>query len=78
MNIDGTEEGAVPYKTVDAVAYWDVAGSLNFGDFRWSVGADNVLDKIPPYLPGSGYNANMQVYDHIGRYFWTKVGYTFH
>jgi outer membrane receptor protein involved in Fe transport len=69
---------SAPYTDVDAIAYWDISGSLTFGDFNWIVGCNNVIDKDPPYFPGTGYNGHPQTYDFIGRYIWTNLGYTFH
>jgi outer membrane receptor protein involved in Fe transport len=77
MTILDAAEGA-PYTSVPAVAYWDIAAGLNVGDFNIAIGMDNVLDKVPPYLPGSHYNGNISMYDTIGRYMWTRLNYHFH
>ena len=66
-----------PYYETEAVTYWDASGSVRIGEFQLIVGCNNILDKEPPYFPGTGYNGNPQVYDFIGRYFWTRLGYTF-
>ena len=77
MDVEGRSPD-VPFPSLEEVAYWDLAASLKLGDFEWVIGCDNVLDRDPPYFWGSAYNASVQVYDVIGRYFWTKLTYTFH
>ncbi len=75
MEIQDAQEGA-PYTDVEHVAYWDMSASLNLGAFNVAIGVDNVTNRIPPYLPGSHYNGNIAMYDTIGRYFWTRLNYT--
>ena len=76
MNIKDAPDDA-PYFDVDSVVYWDISGRIRLFDFDLIIGVQNILDKEPPYFPGTGYNANLQVYDVIGRYVFAKIGYEF-
>ncbi|HUU04170.1 MAG TPA: TonB-dependent receptor [Myxococcota bacterium] len=66
-----------PTHHVAAVTYWDVVASYTWKDLTFIFGVDNVLEKDPPFFPEGGQNANIQTYDFIGRYFFTKIGYKF-
>jgi outer membrane receptor protein involved in Fe transport len=42
----------------------------------WRLGAQNLLDRQPPISPGysnNRSNTDAQVYDSLGRYFYTSV-----
>lgn len=56
--------------------YIDLAGTFTFGPADWTVGVNNVFDKIPPLVGSSVDPANANSpggYDQAGRYFFTSV-----
>ncbi len=70
--------GEWPTTSIPDVVYWDLVFQLNWEDMYLVVGMDNVLNKEPPKQPKEGgQNANVQTYDTVGRYVFTKVGYKF-
>jgi len=68
----------VPTTAIPDVVYLDLVAQYNLDDMFIVVGMDNVLNKEPPEQPiEGGQNANVQTYDAIGRYVFTKIGYKF-
>jgi iron complex outermembrane receptor protein len=62
--------------SVDAVHYFDLTGSMNFGNFRVVAGIENLTDEEPEYIPAISTNTST-VYDWMGRFYYTKVTYSF-
>ena len=59
-----------------AYNYFDLSGTFTFGPAEWTVGVNNVFDKIPPIVGSSVDPANANSpggYDQAGRYFFTNV-----
>ena len=61
---------------VDAKHYFDLTGTVNFGQFKVVAGIENLTDEEPEYIPAISTNTS-QVYDWMGRYYYTKVTYNF-
>lgn len=62
----------------DAIWYHDVQGSYILGNVTMTAGVRNLLDEEPPYVTN---NTDMNTlnfsYDTAGRYFYTRVGFSF-
>lgn len=70
---DGSQ-GVKPYN------YFDLSGSIDFGDgFTWTLGVNNIDDKEPPLVSSSlTDNANsLNAYDQAGRYIFTSLSMKF-
>ncbi len=64
------------------VSYFDLAFSARIGDnYTFRLGAQNVLDKTPPFLDSNysnnGSNVYAQVYDSLGRYVYAGIELNF-
>lgn len=65
---------------LDAYNYFDLSGSVQFGDYAtWTIGVNNIADKEPPMVGGTlVLNGNsIGGYDQGGRYIFTSVGFKF-
>lgn len=61
---------------VDAVNYFDLSGSIEFGTFSVLAGIENITDEEPEFIPEISTNTSA-VYDWMGRYYYTKLSYKF-
>jgi outer membrane receptor protein involved in Fe transport len=64
------------------VSYFDLSLSARIGDnYTFRLGAQNLLDKTPPFLDGNfsnnGSNVYAQVYDSLGRYVYAGITLNF-
>ena len=67
---------------IPAVSYFDLSMSARIGEhYTFRIGAQNLLDKTPPFLDGNysnnGSNTYAQVYDSLGRYVYAAVQLNF-
>ncbi|MFT4197286.1 MAG: TonB-dependent receptor [Pseudoxanthomonas sp.] len=65
---------------VDAFNYFDLSGTIAFGEsMEWTVGVNNIADKEPPMVGGTLVsNANaLGGYDQAGRYIFTSLSFKF-
>ncbi|MFT4256726.1 MAG: TonB-dependent receptor [Pseudoxanthomonas sp.] len=68
---------------LDAYNYFDLSGSIDFGEgITWTLGVNNIADKEPPMvgttLSGTFGNGNsLNGYDQAGRYIFTSVSLKF-
>lgn len=65
------------YPFVASTYYVDLAGTYSYKSFNATVGMDNAFDKAPPFNFDGGQNANVNSYDFIGRFFYTRLSYLF-
>lgn len=78
-NLSGTTQPA--NLRIPAVSYFDLALTADVGDnFKFRLGANNILDKTPPLVAGAACPAGpcngntwAQVYDSLGRYVYAGV-----
>lgn len=78
-NLAGTTQPA--NLRIPAVSYFDLSLSADVGDnFKFRLGANNILDKTPPLTAGAACpagpcngNSWAQVYDSLGRYVYAGV-----
>ncbi|HSA24833.1 MAG TPA: TonB-dependent receptor, partial [Myxococcota bacterium] len=77
-DIFGTsEENGDLTRKVDAIAYWDINAQYTWEGLTFIVGLDNLIGAEPPYVLEAGQNANVQTYDFVGRFIYTKIAYKF-
>jgi outer membrane receptor protein involved in Fe transport len=58
--------------------YTDISGTYNYENTSITVGVDNLLDKVPPFLNDSATNSITNGgYDYVGRYMYMKVKFKF-
>ncbi|MHC9084944.1 TonB-dependent receptor [Luteimonas sp. RIT-PG2_3] len=65
---------------IAAYNYFDLSGSMQFGDYAtWTVGVNNIADKEPPMVGGTVVLNGNSVggYDQAGRYIFTSVSFKF-
>jgi iron complex outermembrane receptor protein len=67
---------------IPSVSYFDLTMSARIGEhYTFRIGAQNLLDKTPPFLDGNysnnGSNTYAQVYDSLGRYIYAAVQLNF-
>jgi len=62
---------------VAPIAYWDLNARYTWEGLTFTLGVDNLIGAEPPYLPEGGQNANVQTYDFVGRYIYTRIAYKF-
>lgn len=68
---------ASPYNNIPAVYYSNIFGDVKINKkLLLRLGVDNLFDKQPPFIL-NGDNYDMLTYDVIGRYFWTRLSYSF-
>lgn len=78
-NLKGTTQPANLH--IPAISYFDLALTADVGDnFKFRLGANNILDKTPPLVAGAACPAGpcngntwAQVYDALGRYVYAGV-----
>jgi len=73
---------AAEVQKIPSVSYFDLSLSARIGDhYTFRLGAQNLLDKTPPFLDGNftnnGSNVYAQVYDSLGRYIYASVQLNF-
>ncbi len=58
--------------------YTDLSGTYNYDNASFTLGIDNLLDKVPPFLNDNATNSITNGgYDYIGRYLYMKVKFKF-
>ena len=67
---------------IPSVSYFDLSMSARIGEhYTFRLGAQNLLDKTPPFLDGNysnnGSNTYAQVYDSLGRYVYAAIQLNF-
>lgn len=55
----------------------DIRATWNLGRWRLMAGVNNLFDKDPPYIFGSGNNTDTFLYDVIGRYYFARATVNF-
>ena len=82
--ITNDDLGNVPKEVekIPSVSYFDLSMSARIGDhYTFRLGAQNLLDKTPPFLDGNysnnGSNTYAQVYDSLGRYVYAAIQLNF-
>jgi iron complex outermembrane receptor protein len=67
-----------PGNNAPGVFYTDISGTYNYDNASVTLGIDNLLDKVPPFLNDAATNsATNGGYDYIGRYMYMKVKFKF-
>lgn len=79
---DDTASYAPEVHKIPTVSYFDLSMSARIGDnYTFRIGAQNLLDKTPPFLDGNfsnnGSNVYAQVYDSLGRYVYAGITLNF-
>ena len=62
--------------TTPAVHYFDLYGTYDWQGFNFMVGAENLGDRDPPYVPSIANNSST-IYDYLGRTFFARATYRF-
>lgn len=58
------------------VSYFDARASYDWNNIHFMIGAENLADKTPPYVPSVSTNTS-PVYDYLGRTFFARATYKF-
>jgi iron complex outermembrane receptor protein len=67
-----------PGNNAPGVFYTDLAFNYNYDNASFTVGVDNLLDKVPPFLNDAATNSITNGgYDYIGRYLYFKTKWKF-
>lgn len=79
---DSAADYAPEVAKIPAVSYFDLSLSARLGEnYTFRLGAQNLLDKTPPFLDGNfsnnGSNTYAQVYDSLGRYVYAGIQLNF-
>jgi iron complex outermembrane recepter protein len=76
---DQTPNAGTPGKArIESFIAWDLSYAYEFGDrfgfssSQVSVGLNNVLDKVPPYVPDGNHTLS-SIYDYSGRLYWLRL-----
>lgn len=62
--------------TTPAVHYFDARASYDWNNIHMMIGAENLTDRDPPYVPSVANNTST-VYDYLGRTFFIRGTYRF-
>ncbi len=65
------------FTRTNEVFYHDIEATYNWKKFQVVAGIDNVFDRTPPFVLGTGTNTEPAVYDVIGRLFYAKLQFRF-
>ena len=65
------------FTRTNEVFYHDIEATYNWKKFQVVAGIDNVFDRTPPFVIGTGTNTEPAVYDVIGRLFYAKLQFRF-
>lgn len=60
------------HTTVDAVNYFDLFGNYRGDTFNITLGAENLTDESPPYVPDTTFNTS-SIYDYLGRFYYVRL-----
>jgi outer membrane receptor protein involved in Fe transport len=82
VNNDSPDNYAAEVQKISSVSYFDLSLQARIGDnYTFRLGAQNLLDKTPPFLDGNfsnnGSNTYAQVYDSLGRYIYAGIQLNF-
>ena len=72
MDIFDTIDFDNVHESVDAVHYFDLFGNYRGGMIDVTIGAENVTDETPPYVPDVALNTS-SIYDYLGRFYYLRV-----
>ncbi len=65
------------FTRTNEVFYHDIEATYNWRKIQFVAGIDNVFDRTPPFVVGTGTNTEPAVYDVIGRLFYAKLQFKF-
>ncbi|MDE0513088.1 MAG: TonB-dependent receptor [Gammaproteobacteria bacterium] len=77
MDIFDTIEFDNVHKSVDAVHYFDLFGNYRGAMIDVTIGAENLTDETPPYVPDVALNTS-SIYDYLGRFYYIRLKYGFY
>ena len=65
------------FTRTNEVFYHDIEATYNWHRIQFVGGIDNLFDRTPPFVLGTGTNTEPAVYDIIGRLFYAKLQFRF-
>lgn len=77
MDIFDTIDFDNVHESVDAVHYFDLFGNYRGGMIDVTIGAENLTDETPPYVPDVALNTS-SIYDYLGRFYYVRLKYGFY
>ena len=72
MDIFDTIDFDNVHETVDAVNYFDLFGNYQGDVINVTIGAENLTDEAPPYVPDVALNTS-SIYDYLGRFYFVRL-----
>ncbi|MYH69966.1 MAG: TonB-dependent receptor, partial [Gammaproteobacteria bacterium] len=60
------------HTTVDAINYFDLFGNYRGNTFNITLGAENITNETPPYVPDVSDNTS-SIYDYLGRFYYVRL-----
>ena len=60
------------HTTVDAINYFDLFGNYRGDTFNITLGAENITNETPPYVPDVSDNTS-SIYDYLGRFYYVRL-----
>ena len=72
MDIFDTIDFDNVHETVDAVHYFDLFGNYRGNRIDVTIGAENLTDETPPYVPDVALNTS-SIYDYLGRFYFMRL-----
>ena len=72
MDVFDTIEFDNIHKSVNAVHYFDLFGNYRGDVIDVTIGAENITDKSPPYVPDVALNTS-SIYDYLGRFYYVRL-----
>ena len=67
------ETNTFGYEDVPSHTEWDLRVRYNWDQYTAVFGVNDVFDRDPPYLFGSGNNTDLFLYSPVGRYFFLRL-----
>ena len=64
------------HTTVGAVNYFDLFGNYRGDTFNITLGAENITNETPPYVPDVSDNTS-SIYDYLGRFYYVRLKFGF-
>ncbi len=72
MDIFDTIDFDNVHESVDAVNYFDLFGNYQGDVINVTIGAENLTDEAPPYVPDVALNTS-SIYDYLGRFYFVRL-----